>query len=74
MNTYDAAELYQCSSFFQGVVYLKYQSQAAATLGRTAMHGRFFGGKQIVAQFVPEETYHARYPDAARAAAVLKPN
>lgn len=58
----------------KGVVYLKYQSQAAATLGRTAMHGRFFGGKQIVAQFVPEETYHARYPDAARAAAVLKPN
>ena len=58
----------------KGVVYLKFQTPAAAAIGRTAMHGRFFGGKQIVAQFLPEDAYHTRFPDAAKAATVLRPN
>ena len=58
----------------QGIVYLKYQSPAAAAIGRTAMNGRFFGGKQIIAQFVPEDTYHARFPESAKATAALTPN
>ena len=55
----------------QGMVYLKYQSSTSAALGRTAMHGRFFGGKQIVAQFVPEDAYHLRYPESTKASVVL---
>lgn len=58
----------------KGMVYVKYLSQAAAALGRTAMHGRFFGGKQIVAQYVPDDAYHAKFPEAARANTALKPS
>ena len=56
------------------MVYLKYQSSTAAALGRTAMHGRFFGGKQIVAQFVPDDAYHLRFPEATKASTVLTAN
>ena len=38
-----------------------------------ALNGRFFSGKKIVAQFIPEETYHVKFPDSLSAAAPLKP-
>jgi len=48
-----------------GFVYLKYTSFPNASNAAAGFNGRFFGGKQITAQLVPEHRYHSRWPEAA---------
>jgi RNA-binding protein 39 len=49
-----------------GFVYMKFGSTDAASKAVTAFNGRFFGGRQISAQVIPEQRYVARWPDAPR--------
>ena len=45
-----------------GHVYLRFDSVAAAQAAYAAMHGRFFGGRQLHATYIPEATYTSRFP------------
>ena len=55
----------------QGLVYLKYQTAAMAAGAVNAMNGRFFGGRQIAAQFMNEDAYYKRFPSASNARTAL---
>jgi RNA-binding protein 39 len=55
-----------------GMVYMKYVSANAATLARNTMHGRFFGGRQLTAQIMPEDAYYSRFPEAQRVRSALR--
>jgi hypothetical protein len=56
------------------VVYLKYDSIPSASLARSSMNARFFAGKQVSAQFIPEAFYYNRFPEAVRATKQLHPS
>ena len=45
-----------------GHVYLRFDSVAAAQAAYAAMHGRFFGGRQLHATYIPEAAYTSRFP------------
>jgi len=47
-----------------GIVYLKFKEIAAAAKARSALHGRFYGGHQVTAEFVPEAVYYQRFSNA----------
>eukprot|EP00457_Paulinella_chromatophora_P004329 gb/GEZN01004341.1/.p1 GENE.gb/GEZN01004341.1/~~gb/GEZN01004341.1/.p1 ORF type:complete len:435 (-),score=71.99 gb/GEZN01004341.1/:465-1769(-) len=49
-----------------GHVYLKFDSIAAAHACVAALHGRWFASRQISAEFMPEVTYHSKFPKAAK--------
>jgi len=48
----------------QGFVYLKFGSIPAAQNAINALNGRWFAGRQIVADFVAESVYHHRFPES----------
>lgn len=55
----------------QGNVYVKCPSIAIAHQAVSALHGRWFSGKVITANYVPVNSYHDLFPDAMQARAVL---
>lgn len=57
----------------QGNVFVKCVTPQIAASAFNALNGRFFSGKKIVAQFIPEEAYHLKFPTSLKAAAPLKP-
>ncbi|GFS40233.1 RNA-binding protein 39 [Trichonephila inaurata madagascariensis] len=54
-----------------GNVYVKCPSLAAAAASVTALHGRYFAGRVIVAAYVPLINYHMLFPDSANITSVL---
>ena len=61
-----------CVGLFQGHVYVKCKSHEVATSAINSLNGRFFAGAKIVAQVVPEATYHLKFPDSLAASMPLK--
>ncbi|CAI2350211.1 unnamed protein product [Caenorhabditis sp. 36 PRJEB53466] len=55
----------------QGNVYVKCPSIAIAHQAVSALHGRWFSGKVITANYVPVNSYHDLFPDAMLSRAVL---
>ncbi len=55
-------------------MYVKCKTPQVATAAISSLNGRFFAGAQIVAQVVPEATYHMKFPDALSAVIPLKPS
>lgn len=55
----------------QGNVYVKCPSIAIAHQAVSALHGRWFSGKVITANYVPVNSYHDLFPDAVQARSVL---
>ncbi|EGT33870.1 hypothetical protein CAEBREN_20987 [Caenorhabditis brenneri] len=55
----------------QGNVYVKCPSIAIAHQAVSALHGRWFSGKVITANYVPVNSYHDLFPDAMQARNVL---
>ncbi|ULT97735.1 hypothetical protein L3Y34_005517 [Caenorhabditis briggsae] len=51
----------------QGNVYVKCPSIAIAHQAVSALHGRWFSGKVITANYVPVNSYHDLFPDAVHA-------
>eukprot|EP01121_Diplochlamys_sp_Union-15-3_P016149 TRINITY_DN5443_c0_g3_i1.p1 TRINITY_DN5443_c0_g3~~TRINITY_DN5443_c0_g3_i1.p1 ORF type:complete len:132 (-),score=23.26 TRINITY_DN5443_c0_g3_i1:51-446(-) len=47
-----------------GFVYLKFTSLDGAERAFRALNGRWFGGKMIAVEFVPEPLYNAKFPMA----------
>jgi len=47
-----------------GVVYVRFAAVSQATAASNELQGRWFGGKQIEVQFVPEGTYLTKFPHA----------
>jgi len=48
----------------QGHVYLKFTSSDGAQKAINALNHRWFAGKMITAEFIPEPSYYARFPEA----------
>ena len=57
----------------QGNVYVKCANPQVAASAFHSLNGRFFAGKQIIAQFIPETTYHLKFPAAVACVDPLKP-
>lgn len=47
-----------------GIVYIRFASNENAEKARAALHGRWFGGKKIIAAFVKDSDYGKRFPKA----------
>lgn len=56
----------------EGNVYVKCPSIATAVLAVNSLHGRYFAGRVITAAYVPLVNYHALFPDALNATALLQ--
>lgn len=54
-------------------MYVKCATPQIAAAAFNALNGRLFSGKKIVAQFIPDNTYHNKYPAALAASQPLKP-
>jgi len=48
----------------QGHVYLKFTNNDGAQKAISALNHRWFAGKMITAEFIPEHLYHARFPES----------
>lgn len=57
----------------QGNVYVKCPSVASAAAAVNSLHGRWFAGKIITANYVPVNNYHSLFPDAMISAIPLQP-
>ncbi|CAB3406227.1 unnamed protein product [Caenorhabditis bovis] len=57
----------------QGNVYVKCPSIAIAHNAVSALHGRWFSGMVITANYVPVNSYHELFPDAIHARTILQP-
>lgn len=51
----------------KGFIYIKFDGINAAKGAIDALNGRFFGGKQVTAQFIMDSVYYAKFPGAAAA-------
>ncbi|PAV80654.1 hypothetical protein WR25_22874 [Diploscapter pachys] len=60
-----AVHVYVDKASPQGNVYVKCPSVMSAHKSVTALHGRWFSGKVITANYVPVNSYHELFPDAA---------
>ena len=58
----------------QGNVYVKCTTSRIAAAAFNSLNGRFFAGKKIVAQFIPETTYHLKFPQSVACVRPLKPS
>jgi len=47
-----------------GVVYIRFSSVAQATAAHNELHGRWFGGRMLEVQYIPEGTYLTKFPHA----------
>uniref|UniRef100_A0A914GX73 RRM domain-containing protein n=1 Tax=Globodera rostochiensis TaxID=31243 RepID=A0A914GX73_GLORO len=56
----------------QGNVYVKCPTVAIAHKSVVALHGRWFAGKVITANYVPVASYHELFPDARTVTALLQ--
>ncbi len=54
-------------------MYVKCATPQIAASAFHALNGRLFSGKKIVAQFIPDDTYHSKFPVALRASQPLQP-
>lgn len=54
-------------------MYVKCGNPKVAASAFNALNGRYFAGKQIVAQFIPETTYHLKFPAAVACVDPMKP-
>ncbi|XGW30576.1 hypothetical protein V3C99_009494 [Haemonchus contortus] len=68
-----ALHVYVDTASPQGNVYVKCPSVASAHKSVTALHGRWFSGKVITANYVPVSSYHELFPDAVIARNILTP-
>jgi len=48
----------------QGVVYLKFGSIPGAQNAINALDRRWFAGRMVTAEFIPERHYYGRFPEA----------
>lgn len=55
-------------------MYVKTLSPQVATAAINSLNGRFFAGKKVTAQNVPDNSYHMKFPDAIAALVPLKPS
>lgn len=55
-------------------MYVKCSNSQVAMAAIKSLDGRFFAGTKVVAQTVPEATYHLKFPDSVGAVAPLKPS
>jgi len=65
--------VYIDKSSSQGNVYVKCPTVAIAHKSVAALHGRWFAGKVIAANYVPVASYHELFPDARTATVLLQP-
>jgi RNA-binding protein 39 len=56
-----------------GNVYVKCPSISTAVAAVNTLHGRWFGGRVITANYVPLLNYHSLFPDAMAAQSILRP-
>jgi RNA-binding protein 39 len=56
----------------QGNVYVKCSTPHVASAAFNRLNGRFFAGKQIVVQYIPEAAYHMKFPAAQTAVTPLQ--
>ena len=49
------------STDVQGFVYLKFGSQEMSAAAQKALHGRWFAGRQVVAEFQIEGLYRSHF-------------
>ncbi|VDM66529.1 unnamed protein product [Strongylus vulgaris] len=68
-----ALHVYVDTASPQGNVYVKCPSVASAHKSVSALHGRWFSGKVITANYVPVTSYHELFPDALVARNILVP-
>lgn len=59
--------------FSKGNVYVKFVNEAGAAAARQVMHDRFFDGKRIQVEYMTENMYNARHPEALNAVNPLPP-
>ncbi|KRZ80330.1 RNA-binding protein 39 [Trichinella papuae] len=57
-----------------GNVYVKCPTVAAAVAAVNSLHGRYFAGNVITANYVPTASYHQLFPDAVNAVELLEPS
>lgn len=57
-----------------GNVYVKCPSVTSAVAAVNSLHGRWFAGKIITANYVPVNNYHQLFPDSVRSVQPLRPN
>lgn len=55
-------------------MYVKCANPQVATSAMNSLNGRFFDGKKVTAQIVPDASYHMKFSDAAAAVVPLKPS
>lgn len=58
----------------QGHVYLKFLNPDGAATALQALNGRFFAGRQVVAEYQSEAAYLHKCPDAITALTILEPD
>lgn len=56
----------------QGCVYIKFVSPDGAAAAQASLHGRFFSGRQVIAEFQTEAAYVSKFPEAAGLEKVLE--
>ncbi|KAG8179491.1 hypothetical protein JTE90_027203 [Oedothorax gibbosus] len=66
-----ALHVYVDKNSAEGNVYVKCPNLTVAAASVTALHGRYFAGRMIVAAYVPVINYHMLFPDSANAVTVL---
>jgi len=58
----------------EGHVYVKAVSISAASTAVSHLHGRFFAGKMITANYIPTMNYHQLFPEAMKSHQLLTPS
>ncbi|KAI9291611.1 splicing factor, CC1-like protein [Neoconidiobolus thromboides FSU 785] len=48
----------------KGNIYIKFDSTSGAQRAIQGLHGRWFGGRQVVAKYLTEKIYYSRFPEA----------
>ncbi|CAL1279277.1 unnamed protein product [Larinioides sclopetarius] len=66
-----ALHVYVDKNSSEGNVYVKCPNLTVAASTVTALHGRYFAGRVIVAAYVPVINYHMLFPDSANLTTVL---
>ncbi|KFM62488.1 RNA-binding protein 39, partial [Stegodyphus mimosarum] len=66
-----ALHVYVDKNSAEGNVYVKCPNLTAAAASVSALHGRYFAGRVIVAAYVPVINYHMLFPDSANAVTAL---
>lgn len=56
----------------QGHVYVKCVNPQVSGAAISSLNGRFFAGKKITAQMMPDASYHMKFPDSLAAVVPMK--